>query len=317
VAADGSIVDIGPADRIRLWHPIDATEGDIAAWRTGLLARRVRQPFKQAFREVYVVTPAELETERYSNRFAGHILRYPQARALMTARRWGSNFLGPFDGGFNGIAKREFKRHALRAEFWHDAIEQELEGFMGSVEHCVTDQVRFVRAGRVDDLLPLREVPPIVFSEAMRDVDLFVSVTSIGADFVWPDGAPERRDRLGTYWRQAWDLPLSGSAETRRDALDRLIPGLVIADRLSLTERWLVVRGDLRTYRIHLGSGNILMEPTDTYLCIVPGRGAFGEKVFLPFDDDPTLSVILSKAFLLARDTKITDRSIVLQIRKG
>ena len=33
------------------------------------------------------------------------------------------------------------------------------------------------------------------------------------------------------------------------------------------------VRGDLRTYKIHLGSSNILMEPNDQYLCIVPGRG--------------------------------------------
>ena len=30
-----------------------------------------------------------------------------------------------------------------------------------------------------------REIPPIVFSEAMRDVDLFVGVTSIGADTNW------------------------------------------------------------------------------------------------------------------------------------
>ena len=59
------------------------------------------------------------------------------------------------------------------------------------------------------------------------------------------------------------------------------------------------------------------MSPNDTYLCIVPGRGGAPEKLFLPFDDDPTLSVILSKAFLLARDTKITDPSITLQIRKG
>jgi hypothetical protein len=28
-----------------------------------------------------------------------------------------------------------------------------------------------------------------------------------------------------------------------------------------------VVKGELRTYRIHLGSGNILMEPNDQYLC--------------------------------------------------
>jgi hypothetical protein len=163
----------------------------------------------------------------------------------------------------------------------------------------------------------LADVPPIVFSEAMRDVDLFVSVTSIGADYVWPDGAPERQDRLGAYWQEAWNQPMSGSAETRRDALARLIPGLVIADRLDLTDRWLVVRGDLRTYRIHLVSGNILMEPADTYLCIVPNRGGATEKLFLPFDDDPTLSVILSKAFMLARDTKITDRLITTQIKHG
>jgi hypothetical protein len=38
-------------------------------------------------------------------------------------------------------------------------------------------------------------------------------------------------------------------------------------------------------------------------------------EVFLPFDDDPTLSEILSKAFMLAADTKITDPTIVSQIR--
>jgi hypothetical protein len=40
-------------------------------------------------------------------------------------------------------------------------------------------------------------------------------------------------------------------------------------------------------------------------------------KLFLPFEDDPVLSVILSKAFLLARDTRISDRSITAQIRRG
>ena len=65
---------------------------------------------------------------------------------------------------------------------------------------------------------------------------------------------------------------------------------------------------------IHLGSGNILMEPADTYLCIVPARGAATESIFLPFDDDSRLSLILSKAFLLANDRKIRDQSIIRQI---
>jgi len=36
--------------------------------------------------------------------------------------------------------------------------------------------------------------------------------------------------------------------------------------------------------------------------------------VFLPFDEDRTLSLILSKAFLLAEDRKIKDESILRQL---
>ncbi len=68
----------------------------------------------------------------------------------------------------------------------------------------------------------------------------------------------------------------------RRDVLERMLPGLAIADRLTLEERHLAVRGDVRSYRIHLASGNIYMAPSDTYLCIVPARGRAADKVFLP-----------------------------------
>jgi hypothetical protein len=60
------------------------------------------------------------------------------------------------------------------------------------------------------------------------------------------------------------------------------------------------------------------MEPNDQYLCIVPARGAAagnGGTVFLPFEGDAAFSVILSKAFLLANDTAITDATITRQIR--
>jgi hypothetical protein len=77
------------------------------------------------------------------------------------------------------------------------------------------------------------------------------------------------------------------------------------------------VQGKLRTYKIHLGSGNILMEPNGQYLCIVPGRASdvAEDKVFLPFEGDRTLSIILSKALLLADDDKIRDPSITRQIK--
>ena len=88
----------------------------------------------------------------------------------------------------------------------------------------------------------------------------------------------------------------------------------------SFTDKFLVVRGDLRTYKIHLGSGNILMEPNDQYLCIVPKRGTAESRadgVFLPFEGDNSLSIILSKALMLAEDRKISDPTITSQIERA
>jgi len=316
VATDGSAVEPGDGAVVRLWHPIDAADPEVAAWRRAVVERRIRQPFKQAFREVYSITPAEEAAGTDSDRFAGHILLYSQARALMLARRWGANFLGPFDGGSEGLAKHEFPSHGLRAEFRHDAI-WPLEPARSEVTHCATGAVRFARIADGEPVT-LPDVPAIVFSEAMRDVDLFVSVSSVGADRNWQERGRASGGSAGfdAYWSLYSEAPLQIVARTRRDALERIIPGLAIADRCELGDRWLKVRGDLRTYRIHLGSGNVTMEPTDTYLPIIPkpGHGPAG-RVFLPFDDDPMLSLILGKAFLLASDTAISDQSIATQIR--
>ena len=167
----------------------------------------------------------------------------------------------------------------------------------------------------VNEPLILEQIPPLVFSEIMRDVDLFVGVASVGNDPNWADGGPEGRYR--DYWQHYSFGELSATAQTRRVLLERLLPRLKIADRCTLADRFLVVGGDLRSYKIHLGSGNILMTPNDQYLCIVPKQSAkAGDRFFLPFEGDGTLSVILSKSFLLADDTKITDPTIVSQLKR-
>jgi hypothetical protein len=60
-----------------------------------------------------------------------------------------------------------------------------------------------------------------------------------------------------------------------------------------------------------------MMEPNDQYLCIVPSRGPSYRtaELLLPFEGDITLSVIISKAMMLAADAKIKDESILRQIR--
>ncbi|MFS4091064.1 DUF4132 domain-containing protein [Streptomyces sp. AF1A] len=302
----------GEPERVRLWHPIRAQAHDIRAWRERLVAERLRQPFKQAFREIYLLTPAEEETGGYSNRFAAHVVHYRQLYALFKERGWQANFLGRYDGGYDGRARAEFGNGQWRACFHHEPAAGDDGGY--APEHAATDQVRFERRdGRRWREVALAEVPPLVFSEAMRDVDLFVGVTSIAAD---PDWTDRGEDRYVDYWRTATFGALTASAEVRREALERILPRLKIAGRCSLAGRFLLVRGDLGTYRIHLGSANVLMEPDDRYLCIVPSRGKGDGKVFLPFEDE-RLSLILSKAFLLAADSRITDRTILRQIKRG
>jgi hypothetical protein len=50
--------------------------------------------------------------------------------------------------------------------------------------------------------------------------------------------------------------------------------------------------------------------------CIVPERSRGPRKLYLPFEEDSRLSVILSKAFMLADDERIEDPTITRQISR-
>jgi hypothetical protein len=339
VGPDGKPLTIKGDVEVSLWHPIDRPMADVLAWRDWLEKREVIQPFKQAHREVYILTDAERRTGAYSNRFAAHILRQHQFNALCAARGWKNKLRLMVDDTYPP-AHRLLPQWNLRAEYWVEGAGTEYgtdTNESGVYLYLVTDQVRFysIDAAQVrahaggggyterwnptgdDEPLPLERVPPLVFSEIMRDVDLFVGVGSVGNDPNWADGGPGGQYR--DYWQSYSFGELSSTAQTRRTLLERLIPRLKIKDQCSFTDRFLVVRGSKRTYKIHLGSGNILMEPNDQYLCIVPKQTvstAGSERVQLPFEGDGTLSIILSKAFLLADDAKITDPTITSQLAR-
>lgn len=309
-AADDPLGWIGPAARVRLWHPIGFDVDAITGWRRWLERHQVVQPFKQAHREIYILTDAELGTRTYSNRFAAHIVRQHQFAALCKARGWRYRLQGTGFDGYN-TPTLVLGARGLRAEFFVEPCEDHEAAI---APYASTDQVRFL--DEAGGALELTEVPALVFSEAMRDVDLFVGVSSVGTDPMWLDGG--HRPEWNTYWQGFAFGDLSQTAESRRDVIERLLPKLTIASRARIEGKFLVVRGDVRTYKIHLGSGNILMEPNDQYLCIVPDRagGDGKERLWVPFEGDGTLSVILSKAFLLANDTTITDETILRQIRR-
>jgi hypothetical protein len=336
---DGRIIEHGKLAEVQLWHPAGRSTAEITAWRQRLEELAITQPFKQAYREIYLLTDAERNTRTYSNRFAAHVIRQHQFNALCAARGWKNKLRLMVDDTYPPATK-ELPQWGLRAEYWIEGIGDDYgtdTNDAGTYLRLSTDQVRFYRseaaenyahaggggygsqaAGpgqqNVNEPIPLEQVPELVFSEIMRDVDLFVGVASIGNDPTWQDGGPEGRYR--TYWQSYSFGELSGTATTRKQVLERLVPRLKIAARCSFSDRFLVVRGDKRTYKIHLGSGNILMEPNDQYLCIVPDSRARAaeEDLYLPFEGDATLSIIISKALLLADDTKIKDPTITRQI---
>jgi hypothetical protein len=346
ISLDGRLVDagdrplepFGEGTTVALWHPIGRPIDEVTAWRDWLDRHQVRQPFKQAHREVYVLTDAERNTRVYSNRFAAHILRQHQFHALCASRGWRNRLRMMVDDSYPPTS-RELPEWGLRAEFWVEGVggnygQDTTES--GAYLYLSTDQVRFYEIGaaqrtahaggggyspawnRADaEPVPLDRIPALVLSEILRDVDLFVGVASVGNDPAWADGGPGGRHV--DYWNRYSFGDLSANGQTRKVVLERLLPRLKIAPRCAFTDKFLVVRGDLRTYKIHLGSGNILMEPNDQYLCIVPKQGlnesAGAGKVFLPFEGDNTLSIILSKALVLADDAKIVDSTIVTQIK--
>ena len=198
----------------------------------------------------------------------------------------------------------------IRAEFWHDAIEQELRGQWSRSSTAPRTRSGSSRQGRGRRLCRLADVPPIVFSEAMRDVDLFVGGHLDRRRRELAGRRPERHDLRRVL---AGDGVRRPDGARPRPGATRSSPGspaLAIADRLTLDDRYL--RRPRRPADLPDPprlSGNILMEPRHVPVHRAE-RGGAARTLFLPFDDDLRLSVILSKALLLAKDKAIKDPSI-------
>lgn len=333
----GAPVEIAPGDEISLWHPVLCPVKEVLAWRERLAEIGLRQPFKQAHREVYLVTDAEKRTGTYSNRFAGHILKQHQMMSLARLNGWTVTHRIWADVPNDEPTHLMIPAYGLVASYWTEGAGGDSPDVTDSQAYVyiATDQVRFhklaadaapatAKGPLTGDAVAMTDVPPIVFSEIMRHCDLFVGVASIANDPLWADSGRDaehpnqwRRAAAEYAQRQAFS-DLTATGETRRRLLELILPRLAINDRCRIDGRFLCVKGHVRSYKIHLGSGNILMEPNDQYLCIVPDRSktATGEDAVLPFEGDPVFSIILSKAMLLAADHTITDPTILSQLAR-
>lgn len=323
VDSAGQLVDCADG-KVSLWHPLESDAATVTAWRNALMDLEIHQPFRQAWRETFDLTDAEQVTSTYSNRFAGHVLRQHQMMALGVANGWQSTHRTGFDSPDDDPTHIRIPGFGLQAEYWTSALAAGSPVTdSGSYLFITTDRVKFhkldakARFGRGDEL-PLEEVHPRAFSEILRHCDLFTSVSSISLDPEWEDRGRDAqhpskwRLEADTYWASSHTRPLEGSAITRRDMLRVLLPRLKKAKCFSLDDMHLRVQGKRQAYLIHLGSAAVLLEASRKHVCIVPD--AKPKKVALPFEGDATLSTVLSKAFLLVDDDKITDPVILNQI---
>lgn len=270
-----------PAGMVRLAHPVDlAASGDWIGWQERLFVEAARQPFKQVFRELYVLTDAERATGPVSHRWEGHQVQPRQSQALFGRRGW------LLDRESGDVAK-VFHADDLvaRVDF--------LDGF-GTPHDVELPTIRHIYFTRRGNYLaePIDQVPSIVFSEVMRDLDLVVSVAHAGGV----------------------DPEASASTVEMRAALTRETCRTLKLDNVRILEPHVVIDGTLGEYSVHLGSGTVHRRPGGA-LCIIPVDAQRRGRLFLPFaDDDPKTAEVLAKVLLLARDRSIKDPTILSQL---
>ncbi|MEM7018386.1 MAG: DUF4132 domain-containing protein [Pseudomonadota bacterium] len=282
---DGLETQLSFSGNLRIAHVYHLFQaGVLPQWQQAIVQRRIVQPFKQVFRELYIVTPAEIEAGTHSRRFVGHVVDGGITSRLLQARGW-TQVSDDVVQVFKSFPEQQFFANIKFPDSRH---------FLSGSETVTIDEIWFQRNADGTEIL-LEHIAPIIFSEVMRDADLLASVAKVDED----DGR--------------W----STETEQRRTELITTLMNEIGLKQVHCEDRFAYVKGKLANYRIHLGSGAIHIQPGN-YLCIIPEpRKKKDDDIYLPFaDTDMRMAEIISKILLLANDHKIRDKVILEQIKK-
>lgn len=273
--------DLRPEDKCVLAHPVHLYEsGEWAAYQRDIYDKKIVQPFRQVFRELYRPNADELEARTISRRYDGHQVQPKKAAALLKGRGWTASY----DEGLQKVYYRENIIAQIYAMAdWFSPADVEAPALEGVV---FSDR-------KTGKLLPFTEIPEVIFSEIMRDVDLVVSVAHVGG--VDPEAS------LSTV-------------EMRTVIITEMLRLLKLAN-VELKGSHAFIAGTLGEYTVHLGSG-VAHKMASGALHILPVHSQHRGRIFLPFvDDDPKTAEIISKIVFLAEDSKIKDPTILDQIK--
>lgn len=277
VRLDGECIS---ADTLRIAHPHDLKiAGEWAQFMHLLYEQKLVQPFKQVFREYYPITDDEQQERTISRRYAGHQVQPQRTVALLKARGWTVDY----EEGLQKVFYKEnlIVRMYAMADWFSPA----------DIEAPTLETVEFFDRSTRENV-PLEDVPPILFSETMRDLDLVVSVAHVGGV----------------------DPEASHSTVEMRTAIAAELAALLKLSNVSWIGYHAKIHGTLASYSVHMGSGVVHAEGVGM-VTILPVHSQARGRIFLPFaDDDPKTAEIMSKILLLAEDKKIKDPTILSQI---
>ncbi len=271
---------------LRVAHPLHVK--DLERAQTEIVERSIVQPFRQLFRETYVPTDAEREATE-CERFVNEIVPFDTLYALTKQRGWSGLYAprgsGPTDGtklfaqGYRARLQVSEARHALGV--------------------CLGLLSFETKSGRRVEKHEIGNVPPVVFSETCRDLDLVVGVATLGED-------------------QQGVVPASLAA--RRALIERVLPALGLGARAWTTARHVHVRGEFHEYRIHLASANVVALPSRRSIVFPELAEATPvPSLYLPVeaDKDPRSAEVLRRVLVLAGDAFVTDPELAQQLAEA
>lgn len=243
-----------------------------------IFENEIAQPFKQVFRELYVKTEEEINALD-SRRYAGNQIQTKMTVGVLKNRRWVADVE-------DGLQKVYYKENIIATIFaladWFSPSD---------VEAPTLEWVAFFDR-KTGEAMQIKDVPDILFSEVMRDVDLAVSVAHAGEV----------------------DPEMSHSTIEMRRAVAEFTCKSFKLGNVSFTDSHAIVKGKRANYTIHLGSGIIHLEG-GLMINVLPVHSQKRGRIFLPFvDDDPKTAEVISKILLFAEDNKIKDPFILNQI---
>jgi len=278
---NGTIQTLDDNAEIKIAHPFDLySRGCWRAYQKYLFENKIAQPFRQVFRELYIKTAEEMDMF-HSLRYAGNQIQPAKTVGALKCRRWVADIE-------DGLQKVYYKENIVAQIYaladWFSPAD---------IEAPTLEWVCFTNR-KTGEEIKIADIPDIVFSEVMRDVDLAVSVAHAGG--VDPETS-------------------HSTMEMRAAILSFVLPMFRIA-HVKVEGHHAIVDGKLAEYSIHLGSG-VVHQLGGAMIPVLPVHSQHRGKIFLPFvDDDPKTAEIISKVLLFAEDDKIKDPMILSNISK-